>query len=417
MEQTLSRPVALIVDDEEGIRHFVQHVAESVGLNTVLASGGAEALQVLKTLTPAIVIMDMQMPNGDGVQLIQGLAGLGLKCTVVVLSGGDHRLLDVTNEIARQRGIEIGATLQKPVRFNDLRECLAAIYTRATPFSADALRAALEDRTPLLHYQPKIRLSDGAFIGVEALLRIRDGGGRPVPPDFALSIAEQAGLMPELNQRVFEDAVAQRRMWSEAGLELDVAVNLSASGSFDHELPARLSALCTAENVPPRSIVIEMTETALNADNLIAMETMVRLRLLDFRLSIDDFGTGHSSLVRLRRMPFSELKIDRSFAGGLGEGGENAVIVRSLANLARNLELHSVIEGVEEEAALRFATEVGCDEAQGYHIAKPMAPEEIKQFAQTWPWRQQAFFGGRAHQRAEGDAAEAHGTRREAEAG
>ena len=147
--------------------------------------------------------------------------------------------------------------------------------------------------------------------------------------------------------------------------------------------------------MPPSCIIIEMTESALDTDNLIAMETMVRLRLLGFRLSIDDFGTGHSSLVRLRRMPFSELKIDRSFAGSLDEGGENAVIVRSLAHLARNLELHSVIEGVEDEAALRFAMDVGCDEAQGYHIARPMAPEEIKAFSQTWQWRRAALNAGR----------------------
>jgi EAL domain-containing protein (putative c-di-GMP-specific phosphodiesterase class I) len=140
------------------------------------------------------------------------------------------------------------------------------------------------------------------------------------------------------------------------------------------------------------------------------METMVRLRLLGFRLSIDDFGTGHSSLVRLRRMPFCELKIDRSFTGSLGEDGENAVIVRSLAHLARNLELHSVIEGVEDEAALRFAAEVGCDEAQGYHIAKPMPAEEIKPFAQTWQWRRATLMNGRQPvptQHVENDAIEA----------
>jgi EAL domain-containing protein (putative c-di-GMP-specific phosphodiesterase class I) len=398
MERELTRPVALIVDDEEGIRHFVQHVAESVGLETVQASGGAEALTVLKTLTPAIVIMDMQMPNGDGVQLIQGIAGLGIKTTVVILSGGDHRLLDVTNEIARQRGVKIGATLQKPVRFADLRQCLASLYTRSTPFSADSLAAALEQKVPLLHYQPKIRLSDGAFIGVEALLRLRDGGDRPVPPDFALSIAEQADMMSALNTRVFEAAVQQRRAWREMGMELDMAINLSASGSFDPELPARLVTLCEVEDVPPSAIVVEMTETALDTDNLVAMETMVRLRLMGFRLSIDDFGTGHSSLVRLRRLPFSELKIDRSFAAALDRGGENAVIVRSLAQLARNLDLQTVIEGVEDEAALRFATEVGCDEAQGYHIAKPMPPEEIKSFAQTWHWRRAASFGNRQQQ-------------------
>jgi EAL domain-containing protein (putative c-di-GMP-specific phosphodiesterase class I) len=399
MNQAVSRPTALIVDDEEAIRTFVQHVAESVGLQVFQAGGGAEALALLKTITPSIVVMDMQMPNGDGVQLIQGIAGLGLKATVVILSGGDHRLLEVTNEIARQRGVEIGATLQKPVRFNDLRQCLATLYTRATPFSADALQAALEQRVPLMHYQPKIRLSDGAFIGVEALLRLKDGGGGQVPPDFALSIAEQADLMPLLNARIFEEAIGQRRAWHDMGLELDMAVNLSASGSFDRELPARLSTLCETQGVPPRAVVIEMTESSLDADNLVAMETMVRLRLLGFRLSIDDFGTGHSSLVRLRRLPFSELKIDRSFAAALDDGGENAVIVRSLAQLAHNLDLQTVIEGVEEEAALRFATEVGCDEAQGYHIAKPMPPQEIRAFAQTWQWRRAAQTQARPPQR------------------
>ncbi len=393
----MDRPVALIVDDEEGIRHFVQHVAESVGLQTVQASGGAAALQVLKTLTPAIVVMDMQMPNGDGVQLIQGIAGLGLKCKVVILSGSDHRLLDVTNEIARQRGVDIGATLQKPVRFDDLRTCLASLYTTLTPFSAEALRTVLESDIPILHYQPKIRLSDGHFAGVEALLRLKDAGGRPVPPDYALSIAEQSDLMSLLNQRVFEAAVRQCRAWHQMGLELDVAVNLSASGSFDHELPARLAALCETQTVAPHCVIIEMTESALDISNLVAMETMVRLRLLGFRLSIDDFGTGHSSLVRLRRLPFSELKIDRSFAIGLDQGGENAVIVRSLAQLAQNLELHSVIEGVEEEAAYHFAAEAGCGEAQGYHIAKPMPAEEIRQFAQTWHWRRAAMSSGRTH--------------------
>jgi EAL domain-containing protein (putative c-di-GMP-specific phosphodiesterase class I) len=395
MEQLMIRPVALIVDDEEGIRNFVQHVAESVGLLTVQATGGAEALHLLKTMTPAIVIMDMQMPNGDGVQLIQGLAGLGIKTTVVILSGTDHRLLDVTNEIARQRGVDIGATLQKPIRFDELRQCLASLYTRATPFSAEALSAALEDGRPILHYQPKIRLADGAFVGVEALLRLKDGGGRPVAPDFALSIAEQAELMPALNQRVFESAVAQRRAWCGNGLELNMAVNLSASGSFDPDLPARLVRICEEQDVPTGAIIIEMTESALDTDNLVAMETMVRLRLLGFRLSIDDFGTGHSSLVRLRRLPFSELKIDRSFTAALDDDGENAVIVRTLAQLAHNLDLQTVIEGVEDEAALRFAAEVGCDEAQGYHIAKPMPAEEIKAFAQTWQWRRASMISTR----------------------
>jgi len=117
------------------------------------------------------------------------------------------------------------------------------------------------------------------------------------------------------------------------------------------------------------------------------METMARLRLMGFRLSIDDFGTGHSSLVRLRQMPFSELKIDRSFVINLEKSSENAVIVRSLVQLAQNLEMHCVIEGVEDAYALKFAAQLGCNEAQGYHIARPMPASEIREFDLTWRWR------------------------------
>jgi len=255
------------------------------------------------------------------------------------------------------------------------------------PFSAATLRAAIDGDAPILHYQPKIRLADASFCGVEALLRCRDAADRPVEPELAISIAEQAGLMPELNDRILRAAIEQRRLWSEGGRDLDVAINLPASASFDHELPDRLESLCAEQHVPNHAVILEMTESSLERDNLVAMETMARLRLMGFRLSIDDFGTGHSSLVRLRQMPFSELKIDRSFVMSLAKSSENAVIVRSLVQLAQNLEMHCVIEGVEDAFALKFAAELGCNDAQGFHIARPMPASEIREFDLTWRWR------------------------------
>src|SRR4051794_7596667 len=210
-----NRPVTLIVDDEPGIRNFVQHVAESVGMQAVGAVSGSDALTKLKTISPTIIVMDMQMPNGDGVQLIQGLAGLGIKAKIVIISGADTRLLEVSAEIARQRGLDIGAVLHKPVRFEELRRTLSELYSTTMPFSATTLRALIESETPLLHYQPKIKLGDASFCGVEALLRCRDAADRPVEPELAISIAEQAGLMPALNERIFRSAIEQRRLWSE----------------------------------------------------------------------------------------------------------------------------------------------------------------------------------------------------------
>jgi EAL domain-containing protein (putative c-di-GMP-specific phosphodiesterase class I) len=382
-----NRPITLIVDDEPGIRNFVQHVAESVGMQAVGAISGSDALNKLKTLSPTIIVMDMQMPNGDGVQLIQGLAGLGITAKIVIISGADTRLLEISAEIARQRGLDIGAVLHKPVRFEELRRTLADLYSTTMPFSAGTWRDIIDGDAPILHYQPKIRLSDAAFCGVEALLRCRDAADRPVSPELAISIAEESGLMPALNNRIFRAAIEQRRLWSESGRDLDVAINLCASASFDPDLPDRLTRLCAEQGVPTTAITLEMTESALERDNLIAMETMTRARLAGFRLSIDDFGTGHSSLVRLRQMPFSELKIDRSFVIGLEKSSENAVIVRSLVQLAQNLEMHCVIEGVEDAFALKFAAQLGCNEAQGFHLARPMPASEIREFDLTWRWR------------------------------
>ena len=367
-----NRPVTLIVDDEPGIRNFVQHVAESVGMQAVGAVSGSDALSKLKTLSPTIIVMDMQMPNGDGVQLIQGLAGLHIKAKIVIISGADTRLLEVSAEIARQRGLDIGAVLHKPVRFEELRRTLSELYSATMPFSATSLRKIIDSETPILHYQPKVRLTDAGFCGVEALLRCRDAADRPVDPEFAIDLAEHSGLMTELNDRIFREAVEQRRQWSENGRELDIAINLCASVSFERDLPERLTEMCEEHKVPSTAIILEMTERALERDNLVAMETMTRLRLMGFRLSIDDFGAGHSSLVRLRQMPFTELKIDKSFVTNLERSSENAVIVRSLVQLAQNLEMHCVIEGVEDAYALKFAAGLGCSEAQGYHIARPM---------------------------------------------
>jgi EAL domain-containing protein (putative c-di-GMP-specific phosphodiesterase class I) len=386
-----NRPVTLIVDDEPGIRNFVQHVAESVGMQAVGAASGSDALNKLKTLSPAIIVMDMQMPNGDGVQLIQGLAGLGIQAKIVIISGADTRLLEISAEIARQRGLDIGAVLHKPVRFEELRRTLSDLYSTTMPFSAATLRAIIDSDAPILHYQPKICLKDSSFCAVEALLRCRDAADRPVDPELAISIAEEAGLMSALNDRIFRTAIEQRRQWSEGGRDLGVAVNLCASSSFEHDLPDRLAAICAEHRVPGTAVTLEMTERALERDNLVAMETMARLRLMGFRLSIDDFGTGHSSLVRLRQMPFTELKIDRSFVGNLEKSSENAVIVRSLVQLAQNLEMHCVIEGVEDVHALKFAAQLGCSEAQGYHIARPMPASEIREFDLTWRWRRSSL--------------------------
>jgi EAL domain-containing protein (putative c-di-GMP-specific phosphodiesterase class I)/CheY-like chemotaxis protein len=382
------QPVALVVDDDAGLRKFAEMLAEAAGFRPETAANCAEALALFDAVDPAVVLLDLQMPGQDGIDVINALAARRCRAKLVIFAGNDRRTLDVAADIARQRGLSVAAALQKPVAADRLRQVLARLSLEVCPFDEHRLRECLEQDTIELHYQPKISLPDRETVGVEALLRCRDSAGRPISPDAVLTVAEQCGAIDALSQVVFAKAIAQRRAWSDDGLDLCVAVNLSAKGAVRADLPDRLHALCAAHGVPPKAITIELTETAVMNDSLLAMETLVRLRLRGFDLSIDDFGTGYSSLVRLQQLPFSELKIDKSFVTMRQKSPKNDVIIRTVAQLATSLGLQCVIEGVEDEDTLKMATALGCTSAQGFLMSPALPPDAVPRFAREWATRQ-----------------------------
>lgn len=387
-DSELFSPAAIIVDDEPGIREYVKSVARLAGFKVDTAANGDELLQMLGAPFPEVIVLDLNMANRDGVQVMRELAARQVTSKIVIFSGSDHRVLEAASDIARQHGLTISAVVQKPIRKEELLQLLRKIGLESETFSAATLRLCLDEKLVALHYQPKIALPTNAVIGCEALLRCTDPVGRVVPPEKVVAVAEGAGMIDTLTEWVFREALTQRAAWSRNGLELSVAINLSARCSFNQDLPELLAAICREKQVPPEAVIIELTESAVMDDRLLAMETMVRLRLKGFHLSIDDFGTGYSSLMRLKQLPFSEMKIDRSFVMGLHKSRDNAVIVKTIIQLARNLEMHCAAEGVEDQRALEFVSGHGCDEAQGYHVARPMPAAEFPSFIKTWQWRQ-----------------------------
>jgi EAL domain-containing protein (putative c-di-GMP-specific phosphodiesterase class I)/CheY-like chemotaxis protein len=381
-------PRAIIVDDEPAIREYVGMVARQAGFDISLAGSGDEFLGLLGEPFPALIVLDLNMANTDGVQVMRELAARQVTSKIVIFSGSDYRILEASGNIARQHGLTISAVVQKPIRKNELLQLLRKLGLESEVFSATTLRACLDEKLIALHYQPKIALPSRAVIGCEALLRCSDSLGRAVPAEKAISVAESAGMIDELTEWVFREALTQRESWSRAGFDLSIAVNLSAHSSFNQDFPELLVRLCAERHVPTTAVTIELTESAVMDDRLLAMETMVRLRLKGFQLSIDDFGTGYSSLLRLKQLPFTEMKVDKSFIIALHESRDNAVIVKAIIQLARNLEMRCVAEGVEDRKALEFVVGHGCDEAQGYHIARPMPAAEFPGFIKTWQWRQ-----------------------------
>jgi diguanylate cyclase (GGDEF)-like protein len=249
------------------------------------------------------------------------------------------------------------------------------------------LRRAVEADDLLLHYQPKVDLRHRTVVGVEALLRWPHAKRGMVPPDKFIPLAERTGLMKPLTRLVLDKAAREARQWERDGRFLPVAVNVSARSLHDRLIVDDVAEALRAHDLDPARLQIEITESAVMADENRAAETLSGLSAKGVSLSIDDFGTGYSSLRLLRRLPVSELKIDRSFVMGMaGEAGEDTAIVRSTNDLGHNLGLTVVAEGVEDEWTLDLLAAFGCDLAQGYHIARPMPAAEIPGWIAQSDW-------------------------------
>jgi EAL domain-containing protein (putative c-di-GMP-specific phosphodiesterase class I) len=248
---------------------------------------------------------------------------------------------------------------------------------------ASELRRALDERELILHYQPKADLSDGRIVGVEALVRWQHPEHGLLSPDQFVPLAEATGLIRELTLRVLDEALRQQRAWRDVGIDIRVAVNLSARDLYDLTLPATTARLLATHDVPPTALELEITESVIVADPMRARAILSRLSEMGVVLAIDDYGTGYSSLGYLKRLPIDEMKIDRSFVMQMADDRNDAAIVRSTVELGRNLGLRVVAEGVETAAAWAHLKALGCDFAQGYYLSKPVPAGEIAALVAT----------------------------------
>jgi len=268
----------------------------------------------------------------------------------------------------------------------------AALYDRGSDrYSPERLaligelRGAIERDELVLHYQPKVQLVDiGAGIGAEALVRWNHPERGMLAPGELIPLAEHTGLMRPLTLWVLETALRQSGNWREQGLDIAIAVNLSAANLTDVSLPDDVEQLLRRFAVPPGRLTLEITESTAMADPARASAVLRRLGEIGAGLAIDDFGTGHSSLAYLRSLPVNELKIDRSFVINMAADPGDAVIVRSTIDLGHNLGLRVVAEGAEDESALRWLSDHGCDLVQGYGISPPLPASELPGWLDHW---------------------------------
>jgi diguanylate cyclase len=285
----------------------------------------------------------------------------------------------------------VGGLLQRAdiAMYEAKRERLGtAIYAHANEADLSAplrlveeLRAAFAENQLVLYFQPKLDLQTANLQGVEALVRWQHPLRGLLAPDEFLPQAERYGLMRRLTDCVLAIALDQIADWQRTGLDTTVAVNISASNLLDLGLPDQIRTLLTVHNLKPSCLTLEVTETTLMVDPMRATELLARLQAVGVRVSIDDYGTGYSSLARLRELPVNELKLDRSFLTGIGSDPRATAIVRSTVELAHSLGLTLVAEGIETEQDRTILRDLSCDLGQGYHLARPMPGHDLLNWA------------------------------------
>jgi len=377
----------LIIDDEPEIATTLGKMGRRSGFDTIVTTDGVDFLERLRAWDPTVLMLDLQMAEMNGRAILGELIKRSCKARILIVSGHDVEALQQAKEFGLAGGLHIADTLQKPLRFDILRAALKAIFDDAEMISVPNIKDGIRLNEFYLEYQPKIDLRGRRVAGVEALARWRHPARGLIPPDRFIPFMEASGCIDEFTRFVIDAAAAQAKLWRADGTDLDIAVNISGGSAGSPDFVDVVRDICADHQIDPGFLTVEITETAAMGDVKRAVNFAQKLRNMGVTLSIDDFGTGYSSLLQLLRLPFTEVKIDRSFVMDCGESLESRVIVTTIIGLAHNLGLRVVAEGVETGAIADYLTKLGCDEAQGYHFARSMPGERIPLWVNQWSAR------------------------------
>jgi EAL domain-containing protein (putative c-di-GMP-specific phosphodiesterase class I) len=397
------QPTILLVDDDSFMLDLQSCLLATMGYRHVDAEGSARvALDSLRNgeRHPDVIVCDLNMPGMDGIEFLQALNASPFAGGVILLSGEGARIMHTVRKLLSGGRLTVLGALEKPAQPEALRALLdcglpAGNRERAAApaFSAAAVQEAARQRQWLLHYQPKVDLSNGALTGVEALVRWNHPQHGIVYPDSFIGVAEESGAIGSLTEWVLGEAAGQHARWLAEGLHLQVAVNVSMDSLGTAGFAQRAAQIAREAGVSPADMTLEITESRAMSPSPAPLECLVRLRLLRFKLSIDDFGTGHSSLAQLRDVPFTELKIDRGFVHGARSDQNIRPILEGSIGIAQRLGLVCVAEGIETEDDFDFLREIGCDAGQGYFIGRPMGVARLPAWINEWEGRRAHLFG------------------------
>ncbi len=388
----------MVVEDHAFQRKVLTQLLEMMGAGQVFsAPDGQAALDLLAKpeVHVDVVICDLHMPGMDGMEFIRHLAlDERLQISLILLSALDKKLLASIATMARAYGVRLLGCATKPLTAAKLLELLerhepggaqAQLQQQAgAQFTLDEMSRGLEREEFEAFVQPKVEISSARVWGVEVLARWRHPWAGLVGPSDFVPQMEEGGLIDALTWTMLEQSSRWLQRWQRGGLDFCVSVNLSLRSLAEERVAERIHDIVRSRGVDPSCVVLEITESAAATDTARALENLARLRMLGFGLSIDDYGTGYSSMQQLSRIAFTELKIDRAFVTDSRADEATRVILSSSVDMARRLGIHAVAEGVESKADWALLQQLGCDLAQGWLIGRPMEAGQLETWVREW---------------------------------
>lgn len=380
---------ALIADDDPVMQAQLRALLTSFGVHEVLvAANGNQVREALKRVGGQVDVLlcDLNMPEMDGIELLRTLGRSRYAGAIVLLTGEDSAVLQTAGNLATLHGLRVVGQLGKPVSRGELSVALEQAMSAGAPVSAvqstlqiapQAILKGVARGEFITYFQPQVDVHSLRPVGIEALARWRRSDGSFVPPSVFINAAESMELLGQLSEVLLRNALNDGSRVHAAGFPLKIAINLSASWLGAIDLPDLILGLTREAGLTPRDVMLEVTETGVTSDVATAMDVLTRLRLRGFGLSIDDFGIGYSSFEQLRRFPFTELKLDRSFVSHSNRDEASRAILESTMKIASRLGLATVAEGVEVADDLALVRSLGCPVVQGFHLAKPMDTDSL----------------------------------------
>ena len=380
----------MVMDDDPDVGAFFGQVGEDLGYEVRVIADPEKFAPIVLEFSPTVILLDLQMPGRDGIELLRELAALDRNPKVLIASGLDSRVLTTAQELGLSMGVDVAGAFCKPIALDELEVLLVRLKSQTKIITVNHLRTGIEQGQLVVHYLPKATLkSPGRWIveGAEALVRWEHPEyGLLYPKDF-IGLAEESGLIIELTDFVFRAAMEQARVWFAKGLYMELGVNLSATFLSDLGFPDRLLTLIRENNLDPSMLTLELTETAAMNDPAVALDILARLRVKNINVCLDDFGTGASSLTHLYRMPFSEVKLDNQFTNDMRLREDARALVEGLIYLAHKLKMRACAEGVEDEATLEMLEAMHCDKVQGHLIGAAVRAKDLEGIVERWNTR------------------------------